>query len=89
MNTSNWTNNPAWNALAPEKKEILQNLISQTRGLPPSQALPHLLQAQSRLREKNLSFTQKETDLLLQVFSSGLSPKEKATFETLRHFVKN
>lgn len=89
MNNSNWTNNPAWSALSPEKKEILENLISQTKGLPPTQALPHLLQAQNILREKKISFSTEERDLLLNVFSAGLSPKEKATFETLRHFVKN
>lgn len=88
MNNSNWTNNPAWNALAPEKKEILEKLVSQTKGLPPAQALPHLLQAQNLLREKKLSFSKEERDLLLDAFSANLSPKEKATFETLKRFVK-
>lgn len=88
MNSSNLANNPAWNALSPAKKEILQNLITQTKNLTLNQSLPHLLHAQAKLKEKKLSFTPKETELLLQIFTSDLSPKEKATFEALRRFTQ-
>lgn len=88
MNTAKWTNNPAWNALSSEKKRVLQNLMEQTEGLPLHQALPYLIQTQKSMQQEGLHFSKTETDLLLQLFSTSLSPKEKATFETLRSFMK-
>ena len=87
MKQNQWTNNPIWNSLSEEKKEILEDFTQKTNGLTATQALPVLMQTQNKLKEKNIAFTQEETDLLITQLSQGLSSQEKATFETIRHMI--
>lgn len=85
MSSQDWTNNPSFLALSPEKQAILKQFSEQTKGKSPSQSLPFFLQTMNTLKEKNMSFSQEETNLLIEQLSSNLSPAEKAAFEALRH----
>ena len=85
MSSQDWTNNPSFLALSPEKQAILKQFSEQTKGKSPRQSLPFFLQTMNTLKEKNMSFSQEETNLLIEQLSSNLSPAEKAAFEALRH----
>lgn len=85
MNNNDWTNNPSFLALSPEKQAILKQFSEQTQGKSPNQALPLLIQTINTLKEKNLSFSKEETNLLIEQLSNNLSPTEKVAFEAIRH----
>lgn len=85
MSNQDWTNNPSFLALSPEKQKILKQFSEQIKGKSPSQSLPIFIQTMNALKAKNMSFSQEETNLLIEQLSGNLSPTEKAAFEAIRH----
>ena len=84
MSNNEWTNNPVFLGLSPEKQAFFKKLQTQTKGKSPTQALPFLLEAMNTLKSNKLSFTPEETSLLMESLSSQLSSTEKMAFETLK-----
>jgi hypothetical protein len=84
---NHWTNNPKLRNIDPRKMAILLDLMRQAEGKPMEQMLPILMAANKRLQQQNMTFTKDETDVMLEVLTKNMSPKEKAQFEMVRKFM--
>ena len=84
MSSQDWTNNPSFLALSPEKQAILKQFNEQIKGKSPRQSIPFFIQTMNTLKARNMSFSHEETKLLIEQLSGNLSPAEKAAFETIR-----
>ncbi len=86
MTETDWLNHPSLQGMNPKKKEILSLLIEKTKGKPFMQALPLIMAAQQELKNHNLSFDEKEQDLIFDLLSQDLSPEEKARVLQMRQY---
>lgn len=84
MSENNWTNNPAFTALSPEKQKFLEHFSKETKNKSPNETLSLLLSTMRTLKEQNISFTKEETSLLIESLTANLSPTEKLAVEALR-----
>lgn len=84
MNNRDWTNNASFSALSTEKQDILKEISAQLKGKSKSETLPFFIQTMNMLKNKNITFTTEETNLLIEQLSANLSPAEKTAFEALR-----
>ena len=81
---NSWTNNPKLRNLDPRKLAILKELMKQAEGKSMEQLIPLLIATNKRLSQQNLSFTREESELMLEVLTKNMSPKERAQFEMIK-----
>ena len=84
MADTSWTNNPRLNSVDPKKLAILLELVKEAEGKPMDKLLPLLMTTNKRLQEQNLTFTKDESDLMIEILTKNMTPKEKQQFEMIR-----
>lgn len=88
MNTE-WLNHPAMQNVAPEKKEILLDLINNSQGADMKTAVALFTKTNANMKKLGLSFTKEESDLITEILTSSLSPAEKAQLEAVKKMLLN
>ncbi len=84
MADTSWTNNPRLKNVDPKKLTILLELMKEAEGKPMDKLLPLLMTTNKRLQEQNLTFTKDESDLMVEILTKNMTPKEKQQFEMIR-----
>lgn len=77
MNYQELSSYPEFNQLHPVKQKIIAELFQQQDKLSPEALLPRLLTINNELSKRNLSFTQEETNLLLRIMKTNMTPQEQ------------
>lgn len=83
-----WAEHPTLKDLNPIKLEIITELAKETDGKPIAQSIPHLMKANTRLKEHGLSFSDEETSLIMEILSSDMTDKEKQQLSSMRTMLK-
>jgi hypothetical protein len=84
MADMSWSNNPKLKNIDPRKLTVLIELMKEAEGKPLDQVLPMLMRTNKRLQEQNLVFSKDESDLMIELLTKNMSPKEKMQFEMIR-----
>ncbi|MBH1942175.1 hypothetical protein I5677_14845 [Mobilitalea sibirica] len=84
MADTSWTNNPKLKNVDPRKLAILMELMKEAEGKPMDKLIPLLMNTNKRLQEQDLTFTKDESDMMIELISKNLTPKEKMQFEMIR-----
>lgn len=87
-NDFSWMNNPALKNIDAAKLQILMTLANQGKGKSQKELLPFLMTAASQARSSGNSFTNDETNLILEVLKQGKSPEETAKIEQMVSLVQ-
>jgi hypothetical protein len=87
MADNSWTSNPKLKNVDPRKMAILLELIKQAEGKPMEQLLPLLMNANKKLQQHNMTFTKDESDVVMDVLTKNMSPKEKSQFEMIKQIM--
>ena len=82
-------NNSKMNNVDPRKLVVLMELMKESEGKSMDKLLPLIMDANKKLQAQNLSFTKDESDLMIDVLTKNLSPKDKAQFEMVRKMMAN
>lgn len=77
------------NKMDPRKLVILMELIKEAEGKSMDKMLPLIIKANKKLQDQNLAFTKDESDLMIEVLTKNMSPKDKTQFEMLRTMMAN
>jgi len=89
MSDTSWKNNPKMNNIDPRKLTILIELMKEAEGKPTDKVIPLIMNTNKKLKEQDLSFTKDESDLMIEILSKNMSPKEKAQFEMMKKMMAN
>ncbi len=84
MADTSWTNNPKLNNIDPRKMTILLELIKEAEGKPMDKLVPLLVNTNKRLQQQNMTFSKDESDVMMEILSKNMSPKEKQQFEMIK-----
>lgn len=87
MVDNSWINNPKLKNVDPRKMDIFLELIREADGKPLDQLVPLLIATNKKLQKQNMAFNKDEADVLLEVLTKNLSPKEKQQFELIKKFM--
>lgn len=89
MADTSWTNNPKLKNIDPRKLAILFELMKEAEGKQMDQLVPLLMNTNKRLQQQNLAFSKDESDLMLEILTKNMTPKEKAQFEMIKKMMAN
>lgn len=84
MEINDWKQDPRLKMMNPEKLQYLTEFADRIRSLPKEQLLPAFTALQLETSKKGLTFTDQETELLVSVLSSNMTPSERKRLEALR-----
>ncbi len=84
MADTSWTNNPKLNNIDPRKLAILLDLVKEAEGKPMDKLVPLLMNTNKRLQQQNMTFSKDESDVMIEILTKNMSPKEKQQFEIIK-----
>lgn len=80
-------NNPKLNGIAPLKLKIIMEIKAKSKNRSIEELIPEIMKINQELNRRNMSFTKKETELLLEVIEEELTPEEKNRFNMIKGFM--
>ncbi len=84
MADTSWMNNPKLRNIDPRKLAILLDIVKEAEGKPMDQLIPIIMNANKKLQEQSINFTRDESDIMIDLLSKNLSPREKMQFEMIK-----
>lgn len=88
QNENDWIHDPSLKNIDPSKLEMLLSMAGQGKNKSQNELLPFLLAAASKTRSSGNSFSQDETDLIMNVLKRGKKPEEIAKIDKITSLVK-
>ena len=89
MTDSSQNKNPKMKNIDPRKLLILMELMKEAEGKSMDKLLPLVVNTNKKLQDQNLAFTKDESDLMIEILTKNMSPKDKTQFEMLRTMMAN
>ncbi len=86
MSEYSWMNHSAIADIEPAKLAILISFAESAKGKKAEKILPLLMQANTQIKEQNLTFTKEEQDLLLEVLTEDMSDEDKKKVALIKQF---
>ncbi|MDF2510597.1 MAG: hypothetical protein K0S04_463 [Herbinix sp.] len=87
MPDTTWTNNPKLKNIDPRKMTIFLELMKEADGKPMEQLVPLLMNVNKKLQQQNMAFSKDESEILMEILTKNLTPKERQQFEMIRKFM--
>lgn len=84
MADTSWTNNPKIKNIDPRKLTILFELMKEAEGKPMDKLVPLIMSTNKKLQDQDLTFSKDESDMMIEILSKNMSPKEKMQFEMIK-----
>ena len=81
---NNWKNDPSLKNMDLKKLAFLSELASQSGNQSMDSLLPFLISANKNANSMGLQFNDTETDLILNVLKSRMSPEEQSRIDMIR-----
>lgn len=82
-------NNPLLNNMSPEKLQFLMNFASAQKPNNINEMMPFLLSTMNTAKEKNVQFTEPETELLINLLKQNMSEEEAKKADKIMQIMKN
>lgn len=85
---SNWQTDPRLKSMSKQKLDYITEFADRVSKLPKDQILPTFMAMQMETAQNGIQFSEQESDLLVSVLTSGMSPAEKKRLESIRLLAK-
>ncbi|MBQ9766328.1 MAG: hypothetical protein IJW18_09030 [Lachnospiraceae bacterium] len=77
-------NDPRFANIDTDKFEILKEILAHTEGKSAKEVMPYFLAASKKAEEKGVTFSNQETDLILEILTKDMTPAEKSRIDYMR-----
>lgn len=84
MSNIDWKSYPGLNGISPEKLNMLTSILSQAESVKSDSLIPFFLKSASEANKKGISFSDSETDLILNVLKTKMSKQDIQKIDTIR-----
>lgn len=75
--------------LDPKKAELLDNFASLARGKSIEEILPLLLAVSNKAKKEGISFTNDETNAIIEILRRDMSPEQQGRLDLFMHMMNN
>ena len=83
-----WSKTPELNNINPAKLNMLNALVSEAEHKNPNELLPFFMASMKKADSNGMSFNDSETDMILNVLKTRMSPADIKKIETIRNLSK-
>lgn len=83
MNQSEWMNDPLVSDIDRDKLQFLQTLVFESQNMSREQLIPFLMSVAQKGKSNNISFDDKEIDIIVTTLRKYSSPEDVAKINKL------
>ncbi|MCR5736775.1 MAG: hypothetical protein K6G64_03900 [Eubacterium sp.] len=83
-----WMDHPVLNNISEEKMNILSHIINGAKGMEPKQMLTYFIQQSGQAASQGITFSDEETNLILDVITTDMSQADKKRVQTIQRMVQ-
>lgn len=87
MINNKWMDDPVLSGVSSEKMEILTKILDSSNGMEPKQMLTYFIQESNKASKNGINFTDAETDAILNVLKTDMTPEEIRKIDTIKRMV--
>lgn len=88
MAYNDWKNDPRLKNMDQQKLDYITRMADTLKQTQKNQFLPAFLAMQTEIRQKNINFTDEETELLISILTADMPPAERKKLDTLKFLAK-
>lgn len=88
MRNDNMNLNQSINGISAEKLNMLTDIIKQSENVSGENMIPFFLNAAANANAKGISFSDRETELIINALKTNMTPEQISRLETVRHLAK-
>lgn len=88
MANTDWKQDPRLKNMDPAKLHYIEAFADRIRHTPKNQLIPVFMSLQTETRQRNLEFTNDETELLVSILTADMDPSQRQKLEMLKFFAK-
>lgn len=86
---NNFQNHPAFQQMDEKKQKMIIMLAESLQNKKLTEALPLVMTWKERMAQENISFTAEENNLLMEIFTSQMTPAQRKQYEYMKPFIKH
>lgn len=68
----------------PKKLQLINDILNQSKGLSSEQLIPFFLSAAANAQSNGITFTERETDIIIQALKTNMTPAQANQIDTVR-----
>ncbi len=87
MKDLEWINHPAMKNIDARKLAILVDLANEAEGKSAEKALPLLIKANAKMKALGLTFSQEESNLMVEILTKDMTPADKQKLEMIKKMI--
>ncbi|MCC8061437.1 MAG: myb/SANT-like DNA-binding domain-containing protein [Clostridiales bacterium] len=88
MPGNDWRHDPRIAQLDPVKLDCLTTLAARVQRLPKSELAAALMEAQEEAAKRNIQFSDAETELLIDIISTRMTPVERKRLQLMHSIAR-
>lgn len=81
--------NDVFKNMHPLKVQIIKELEAKAAGKGMKSTAPLIMEAMQKLKANNLSFSQDEVSVLMEILTKDMNPEERQRVEMMKQVVRN
>lgn len=87
MANNKWMDDPVLSGISNEKMEILHKIMNNSKGMEAKQMLTYFIQESNKASKNGVNFTDAETEAILNVLKTDMTPEEIKKIEMIKKMV--
>lgn len=84
----NNNNNLNFNGISPEKIKIINDIIEKSQNMSQDNLIPYFLNASATASANGITFTDAETDIIVNSLKTNMTPAQANKIDTVRRLSK-
>lgn len=84
----NWKTDPLLKKMSQEKMDFLNRYAESLAGTPKERLITAFLTMQNEAKQKKITFSNEESELMIQIMGSHMNPEEKQRMDTFASLAK-
>lgn len=81
---NNYNNPRNFNDIDPKKTQLINDVIQQSKNLSSDQLIPFFLSAAANAQNNGITFSESETDIILNALKANMTPAQASQIDTVR-----
>lgn len=88
MQSSDYSNHPAFQNLSPEKLELLLQFAAGSKPNTPAEMMSYLMGFRKQAQEQGITFEEQESDFIIEQLTASMNPADRQKAQMLLRMIK-
>ena len=88
MQSSDYSNHPAFQNLSPEKLELLMQFATGNKPNTPTEMMSYLMGFRKKAQDKGITFEEQESNFIIEQLTASMNPADRQKAQMILQMIK-